>query len=183
MNRRKQRLCLVYISARLGRVLALFAFLGLLFGLNTRAALAHGAATLVVNPTATAPGGTIEVTAEGVEAGEEFTLTLEGINVQITVGTVTVEDGELFRQDFSVPLDVPSGSYYLVATSGEGERLTAELAVEAGTVDSERTAQADPSAEPMQLDRSKSPMELTVIIAGLVVSAGLGLMMVWVREK
>ena len=134
-----------------------------------------------MSPAVVAPGGTIEITAEGVEAGEEFTLTLEGINTQTIVGTVTVGDGEVFRQEFTVPPDTPPGSYQVVATSGEGERLTAELAVEAGAT--AQTSQAEPSAEPMQLDRNKSPVELTVIITGLVVSAGLGLALVWVREK
>jgi hypothetical protein len=43
-------------------------------------------------------------------------------------------------------------------------------------------AEATPSAKAMQLDRQKTPLQLAVMIAGLLVSAGLGLALVWVRS-
>ena len=94
MDRQRQGVDRLHIPAHFWLVFALVALLGLTLGLNPRPALAHGDATLVVNPAVTAPGGVIEVTAAPgglpVEASEEFTLTLEGINGQTPLGTVTV---------------------------------------------------------------------------------------------
>jgi len=162
----------------LASVLALL----LVQGLGAVTALAHGEATLTVTPAVVSPGDTFTAKGEGVEAGEIFTITLEGMSFRATLGTVTVGDDEDFHQEFTVPADVPPGTYQVQATSAEGEILTAELTVEAGAVAAESAAPAEPSAEPMQLDRRRSGGELAAIIAGLLVSAGLGLALVRVKE-
>lgn len=161
----------------IGLLSALGLVLALGLSLDATPALAHGGAELTVAPTVVAPGGVISVTGEGVEAGEEFTLTLEGMTFQITLGTVVVSN-EDFHQTFSVPADTPPDTYQVKATSAEGEVLTAELTVQAGAATAEPTTPAKPSAAPMQLDRSKSTGQLAVIIAGLLLSAGLGLALV-----
>ena len=53
-------------------------------------ALAHGEAVMTVSPAVVAPGATINVEGEGVEAGEEFTISLQGVGFETTLGTVTV---------------------------------------------------------------------------------------------
>lgn len=151
-------------------------------GVSTVPASAHGEATLTVTPEVVMPGGTITVTGEGVEAGESFTITVEGMSFQATLGTVTVGDDEDFHQEFTVPADIPPGIYQVKATSAEGEVLTAELTVEAGPASAERAAPAEPSAELMPLDRRRSGGELVTVVVGLLVSAGLGLALVRVRE-
>lgn len=147
----------------------------LALSLSITPALAHGEASLTVSPSVVAPGATISVKGEGVEAGEEFTITLEGVSFQATLGTVRVGDDEDFHEEFMVPTDVQPGVYQVRATSAEGEVLTAELTI---TANATTTEQAEPSAELMQLDRSKTTTELAVIIAGLLVSVGLGLALV-----
>lgn len=164
------------------RLAGLALSLALVLGLKAGPALAHGEATLTVSPPVVAPGGTIKVEGEGVEAGEEFTITLEGMAFQARLGTVTVGDDEDFHQDFSVPADAPPGTYQVVATSEEGETLTAELTVESGATGTEPAAPAEPSAELMQLDRGRSTGQLAAIIIGLLASAGLGLALVRVRQ-
>lgn len=158
---------------------ALILLLGLSLGVTT--ASAHGGAELTVSPVVAAPGGTVTVKGEGVEAGETFTITVEGTTFQATLGTVTVGDDEDFHEEFTLPAEIPPGTYQVRAVSEEGEVLTAELTVEAGTAMAEPAAPAEPSTEPMQLDRRRSTGELTVIIAGLLLSAGLGLVLI--REK
>jgi len=186
MRRRSNR----PVWTRLVGALALLIALGLgvdttPLGLNlgTKSALAHGEATLTVSPTVVAPGSDITAKGEGVEAGETFSITLEGLTFQATLGTVTVGDDEDFHEEFTVPTDTPPGTYQVQATSAEGEVLTAELTVEAGAATAEAAAPAEPSAEPMQLDRRKSTGELAVIVAGLLLSAGLGLALVRVRAQ
>ncbi len=156
-------------------VLALLVSTGL--SLSARPVLAHGEATLTVSPAVAAPGASITVKAEGVEAGEEFTITLVGLNTQVTLGTVRVGDDEDFHEEFTLPSDLRPGIYQVQAVSAEGETLTAEL-----TITTEATAAqeqpSEPSAEPMSLDRSKTPVELITITIGLLLSAGLGLVLV-----
>ncbi|MFQ6102645.1 MAG: hypothetical protein ACE5OS_15650 [Anaerolineae bacterium] len=123
--------------------------------------------------------GRTNVTVQGVEV---FTITLEGLNFQATLGTVTVGDDEDFHQEFTVPADAPPGVYQARATSAEGEVLTAELTVEAGATTTEQAAPSEPSGEPIQLDRRRSGGELVVIVVGLLASAGLGLALVRVRR-
>ncbi len=158
--------------------LALIGILILFPGLGGAVALAHGGAELTVSPIVAASGADITVKAEGVEAGEIFTITLEGLNVETTLGTVTVGDDADFHQEFSVPADTPPGSYQVRATSTEGEVLSTELTVEAGATTTEQVTPAEPSNEALQLERPRSTGQLTVIIAGLVIAAGLGLWLV-----
>ncbi|GIV80273.1 hypothetical protein FKZ61_007705 [Litorilinea aerophila] len=138
-------------------------------------ALAHGGAEITVEPAVVVPGGSINVKGEGVEAGEEFTISLQGVGFETTLGTVTVGDDEDFHQEFTIPANVSSGIYQVVAVSGEGETLTAELTVEAGEG---AAVPAEPSAALMALDRSKSLLEWGVIGVGLLLSLGLGLVLV-----
>ena len=148
----------------------------LLLGLTLLPALsvlAHGEAVMTVSPAVVAPGDTINVEGGGVEAGEEFTISLQGVGFEAILGTVTVGDDEDFHQEFPIPADVPPGTYQVVATSGEGETITAELTVEPGEVAA--VTPAEPSAALMDLDRTKSTLEWVVIGGGLLLSLGLGL--------
>lgn len=148
-------------------------------GVGAGRALAHGEAALTVSPAVVAPGAEITVTGEGVEAGEKFTISVEGLNFKATLGTVTVGDDEDFHQDFVVPADAPPGTYQVRATSStEGEVITAELTVEAGPAASVEAASAEPSAELMQLERLRSAGQWVAITVGLAVSAALGLWLV-----
>ncbi len=161
----------------------LFALIGilgiLLWGTSGTTAWAHGGAELTVVPATAAPGDEITVKGEGVEAGEVFAITVEGLSFQAELGDVTVGDDEDFHQDFTLPADIPAGTYQVRATSGEGEVLTAELGISAtADASAEQAAPPEPSNEPMDLERGTTTGQLTTIIIGLVVAAGLGIWMV-----
>lgn len=150
-------------------------------GLSTRRVSAHGGAEITVSPTVVAPGGTITIKGEGVEAGESFTISLEGISFSTVLGEVTVGDDEDFHEDYDVPIETPPGPYQIIATSAEGETITAELTVEAGIKTDPLVAET-PSNELMKLDRGKSSIELGVIIVGLLIATSLGIVLVRVKE-
>jgi hypothetical protein len=141
--------------------------------------LAHGEATLTVSPAVAVADDSIMVSMEDVESGEIFTVMLVGLNFEATLGSIAVPDGEeSASQEFTIPSDVSSGVYQIQAVSEEGESLSAELSIEAGLVDSTANEVAEPSDELLQLDRSKSPLELVLIVGGIVISAALGLWLV-----
>jgi hypothetical protein len=144
--------------------------------------LAHGEAMLTVTPSAIGPGEVITVKGEGVEPDETFTITLEGLNFETILGTVTVGDDEDFHEEYSIPADISPGTYQVRAATPEGEILTAELVVKAGATATEHTASVEPSAALMELERSWPIGQLIVVIAGLIISAGLGLwLLIWAK--
>lgn len=148
-------------------------------GLFSKRGFAHGDATLTVEPTVIAAGGSVRVTGEGVEAGEVFTIHLVGINYQAPLGVVTAGEDEDFHQEFTIPTDAPPGIYQVVAAA-EGGELTAELTVVAGD-SAIYEVSAEPSAEPMELDRSRSPQEFFLLAAAISLTALLGVLLIRIR--
>lgn len=146
--------------------------------------VAHGEAVLSVSPAVASAGETITSRLEEVEAGETFTVMLLGLNFEATLGTMTIPDGEeALSQEFMIPSDVPSGIYQIQALNEEGESLSAELSVENSLTDITSNNFVEPSDEPMQLDRSKPTGELALIVAVIVISAGLGFWLVIVSQR
>ncbi len=142
-------------------------------------ALAHGGATLTVTPSQAEAGGQITVEADGVEPGEIFTIRLEGLSDPVVLGEVSVAEGEDgFSAVFDLPADVLPGPYQVTATSEEGESLTAELSVVSAAVAPEAVEVREPSAEPMELDRSRPALQAGLIVAALLASAALGVVLI-----
>ena len=155
--------------------------LGLIvWGSSIGVAWAHGEAELTVTPTVANPGSMITVAAEEVEAGEIFIITLEAPTFTVTLGSATVE-AESFSQEFVLPDHVPPGIYRVRATTAEGETITAELTIEAGST-SDASVPARPSDELMNLDRTKTGAQVAGVVIGLLASVGLGLVLVRGRD-
>ncbi len=150
--------------------------------LNVGLTMAHGGAELTVSPAAAAPGDTITVEGQGLEAGEVFTITLEGMSFQTELGRATVGEDEDFHQQFALPREIPPGTYQVLAVSEEGERLSAELTI-VGSTGGQPAAAPEPSAEPMDLDRTISAGQWVVIIAGVVASVGAGVILLRGRKE
>ncbi len=162
-------------------VIGLVLALALMVVLSTSPLQAHGGAELTVSPSAVTPGSTVQVEGEGVESGETFTVRLEGLEVQVVLGSVAVGDDGDFHATFTVPADTPPGLYRVTAVSQEGETLTAELKVLDQAEAAPPEVPSEPSAGWMSLDRSRSPGEWVVIGVTLLLSTGLGLILV--RER
>lgn len=147
-------------------------------------ALAHGEPTISVEPSVAAPGGQITITGTDMEEGEVFVFTLEGAAGVFELGEATaVQDGEEagFTVVFLLPSDLASGSYLVRAVTDEGETATADLTIGA----SSEAMNAEPmeaSAEPIVLDRSKPPFLIGSVIVLALLSTGLGLWLVRMRE-
>ncbi len=143
------------------------------------AAQAHGGGAISVQPAVAAAGSEIQLTGSELEAGSELVITLSGLSYQAELGTVTVSSEESFQETFKLPADTKPGVYQIQATSEDGDTYTTEITVEAaGASTDESVHAAEPSAEPMQLDRSRSGLEWGVILAALVISGGVGLALI-----
>ncbi len=162
----------------------LVALLGLFAVLVTVVTLAtaHGGATLTVTPAVIAPGSIVTVKADGVEADATFTISLAGPQFKAVLGTVkTTQD--TFEQGFAIPANAPADSYQVQALAEDGDVISAELTVSAGTGATAPTESAQPTAALMQLNRSKSAGQIAVMVVAAVVSAGLGLLLLRPKRR
>ncbi|MBI2758942.1 MAG: hypothetical protein HYX49_09715 [Chloroflexi bacterium] len=162
------------------RSLAAAAFLSIV--LFSRA-LADGVPMIIIEPAVAAPGAQITVTGTDMEEGEMFKITLEGASGVYELGEATAApDGSEagFTVTFTLPLDLPGGSYLLRAATDKGESATADLTI--GASSGANTQPMEASAEPLALNRSKSPLLFGSAIVLAILSAGLGVWLVRMRE-
>lgn len=146
-------------------------------------ALADGVPVIIVEPAVAAPGAQITITGTDMEEGEVFKITLEGASGIYELGEATAApDGSEagFTVTFMLPADLPGGSYLLRAATDEGETATADLTIGASSQTNAQPMEA--SAEPLALDRSKSPFLIGSVIVLALLSAGLGVWLVRMRE-
>ncbi len=142
---------------------------------------AHGEPEITVSPDTVAPGGTLIVKGKTMGANEKFTLTLEGLKFQATLGEVESNAAEVFSQEFKVPIEVPEGLYQVRAVGEDGDAVTAELTItgKPATAVTEPAKQPMPSAEEDNVPRRRIPSESIGLFVIAAVSAGLGVTLVW----
>jgi hypothetical protein len=145
-------------------------------------ALAHGGATLTVAPATIAPGGTVTVKADGVEADATFTISLAGAQFKSVLGTVkTTQD--TFEQGFTIPANAPADSYQVQALGEDGDVISADLTVSAGAGATSPAESKEPTAALMQLDRSKPVLQTAVIACAALLSIALGIVLLRPRRR
>lgn len=149
-------------------------------------ALAHGGATIVVEPAVAPAGGQITVTGSEMEPGEEWSLTLEGVAGSTPLGQTSVtgegEDGG-FTITLTLPADIKPGSYIVQAVTPEGESASAEVTI----TEASEKASAEPAmvreatGEEHLLERSK-PLGLTIGV-GVVIALSAAAGFVLIRHR
>jgi len=140
---------------------------------------AHGGGTIAVQP-AVAPAGTdVLLQGEELEANSELQITLSGLSYETKLGVATVGIDGTLQLTLSLPKDTPAGVYQIQATSADDDVYTTEITINAVSGTTPALSQAtEPSAEPMQLDRTRTPWEWAVILFAIISSASLGLLLV-----
>ncbi len=159
--------------------------IALLVGLlSASVVLAHGVPTITVQPEAAAPGSQIIVTGSDMEDGEVFEIALEGMSGTVQLGEATAKpegDEAGFTVNFTLPTDLAAGSYVVHGTTDDGGSATSDLTIAASS-EQTNTQPMEASAEPLALDRSKSPLAIGSVIVLALISAGLGVGLVRWRE-
>lgn len=151
----------------------------------SNAVLADGVPVIVVEPNPASPGTQITVTGTDMEEGEIFAITLEGMTGVIPLGEATATpDGQEagFTVTFTVPADLPSGSYFLRAVTEEGETATADLTIGA-SAEQMNTEPMEASAQPLVVERSKPPLIIGSVILLALASTGVGLWLIRSYER
>jgi lysozyme family protein len=90
-----------------------------------------------------------------------------------------------FEVEFTIPADTEPGSYSVVATAEDGDATSADLEI---TAPSEEASSApaemvEASGKQHDLDRSKSPIELTGAAAVIVLSAIVGFLLIRSQDR
>lgn len=138
------------------------------------AAAVHPTGVLKLGSRSLVCGSTIPVTGEKFPHNASLALVLIGVDGRLTfrtVGTVQSDAAGRFTDSLSVPAVMEPGSYRLDAIASDGDVV--------GTLDIEIAARP-PTAEPLALERARSPlvtgMALGVSVLALVLG---GVMLCW----
>lgn len=110
---------------------SLMILIGLAF-VSMGVALAHGKPVIAVQPTIAPAGGQITVTGTEMEAGETFTMTLEGPANSIYLGTVTAQASSAGGANMSSDSQMPATPESEPTTTAEGAAAAGETAAEGG---------------------------------------------------
>lgn len=152
-----------------------------IFVASTIAAAHEGSegTALAVEPTSVTAGETVVLAGQGLEPGSERTLLLAGGDLLVDLGSVTTDADGMFQVTLTMPSHLPSGTYELRAIGDEV--LTVPVAITGGStpVTSPAPGQQGDTIVP----RERSPLELALILAFLVVSLGAGGFLVWRAES
>lgn len=147
-------------------------------------ALAHGEPTITVEPAVVSPGEQITIIGADMEDGEIFTITLESASGTVQLGEATAaQEGEEagFSAVFTLPGDLIEGFYLLRATTEEGETTAADLTIVSSTYPA-NAVPMEASAVQHTLDRSKSSLLFGSVVVLALLSTGLGVWLVRMRE-
>ncbi len=143
--------------------------------------LAHGQPAITVTPDIVAAGGAITVKGTTMGANEEFKISLEGVKFRADLGSAQSDADENLTAQFTIPGDAPAGDYQVKALSADSDATTADLTVTAaasGTPTPAPGEATEPSPAPHELPRSRTSLEVVGLFATVVLSAGIGLLLV-----
>ena len=114
-------------------ILRILIILAALAAVPLGVALAHGTPVIAIQPDVVAAGGQITVTGTEMEAGEIFTITLDGTAGSITLGTVTAKASSPSEASMSADSQMKATPEAELKATAESEMAAADSeAVEGG---------------------------------------------------
>lgn len=145
------------------------------------AGLIHGQGKLKLSSKQLTPGGTVELTGTEFAKKEAFTVMLLGAAGRTELGEVNSDSAGKFVATMTVPASVKPGSYRLVLEASDDDVVvSADVKVIAGqavaTAESAEHHHEDamPSADPLELDRARSPIVTGSVVASVVLLLAVG---------
>lgn len=150
--------------------------------LGATPAMAHTGAEgagIQVEPSTVTAGNTVTLAGSGLEPNSERVLALAGEDMIVNMGSVTTDADGMFQIELTIPAHLPSGTYELQAIGDE--TLTTPLAVNAAA--GIGSSPAPDAANDTVVARDRTPIELGLIAAFVVVAAGAGAWFVWRAER
>ncbi len=150
--------------------------------LGSATALGHGGGGdegLRVEPSTVTAGGSVVLAATGLEPDSDRSIELVGPDLVVELGTAATGADGMFSKEVTIPSHLPGGEYTFEVIGDE--TLTVPLAVMAAAAGAGAPPTND--AAEILLPRSRSALELALLVgmvAVLVLSGGL---LVWRAER
>jgi hypothetical protein len=143
------------------------------------ATVLHPEGTLKLADRRLAAGSSVHVGGEKFVRSGTLELVLVGLAGRVPLGKVETDSVGGFTESLGVPANLEFGSYRLVAISSDGDEV-ASLNVELMAAPEEPEAEgahseaAEPTAEPLALDRAESPWVTGGAVVGIVFALAAG---------
>ena len=160
--------------------IALGVLMSLSVGLTAVAHEGSGEETLEVEPSTITAGDTVVLAGSGLEPDDERILVLAGEGLTLDLGTVATDAEGMFSLELPIPDHLPSGNYELRAIGDE--TLTTSLGVTASAAGAGASPAANEANETV-VARARTPVEIGVILAFVLVAAAVGGWLVWRAER
>ncbi len=167
------------MSSSLLRALAAAAVIGAAVALPVTAHSGPGASGISVEPAQVTAGGTVVLAGNGLEPNSDRQIDLVGPDVTVPYPAVTTDASGMFNVTLTIPAHLPAGTYTFQAIGDETLTTTCEILAAAGVTNVEPASEAAAVAVP----RTRSSFEIGIIGVLLVVTVGLGIVLVARAER
>jgi len=147
------------------------------------AAYAHGGAEINAYPPSVAPGETLVVEGEDINANGPIAIFLDSVRGRLRLGQVQGDAEGNFKVSLTIPQDASAGRYLLKAIGSSGTTASMEVTITAvsSQVPTTETRMATP--EEMKINRTRSTGEWIGLIAFLSGIAFVGTLLAWSRKS
>lgn len=138
-------------------------------------ALAHEEGVIHLGSKTLAVGGEIEIRGEELPEEAVLRLELQGALETYPLGEIRSDAAGAFRTRLALPAEAGPGSYVVVAIAPDGDEVARAdlLVVPAGEGTEGVAVVREPTAEEMELEVSRGPLEWAAIL-GFVTLCGIG---------
>jgi hypothetical protein len=154
----------------------------LLTGALVVPAIGHEGGTasgIAVEPSTVTAGGSVVLAGHGLEPNSDRVINLMGPDIVVPFPKVTTDADGMFSVTLTIPGHLPAGIYTFQAIADE--TLTTDLTVLAAA--GQRVAEPKNEAAAMVTPRNRSGLEFGIIGVLLLVSVGLGVLLVTRAER
>lgn len=140
----------------------------------------HDKGVLKLPSAVLAIGATVHLTGEQFTKGGQLKIVLVGVSGRAEVAQVRADSAGRFMHELAIPGTLAAGAYRLVAIATDGDEVGAldvELVVRAADAPAAaepHEGHASPSAEPLQLARTRSPLVTGGAVTTIALALALG---------
>lgn len=129
-------------------------------------------ASITISPDGAQPGAEVQVAGLDFPSGQTVQLQLTTTAGAIALGTAVTEDGGYFRQNVTLPADIPPGFWELRATAPDGS--VAVLIFESGAAAPALPADAAPPTVAEAAAEGFSGVDIMVMLVVALLVSGIG---------
>jgi len=147
------------------------------------AAYAHGGAEINAYPPSVAPGETLVVEGEDINANGPIAIFLDSVRGRLRLGQVQGDAEGNFKVNLTIPQGASTGRYLLKAVGSSGTTASVEVTITAASSQAPTTETRMATPEAMKINRARSTGEWIGLIVFLSGIAFVGTLLAWSRKR